>query len=111
MDQQVEMRKLLADWKRSGLSLRELGRRKGIAYAKLLYWRRKLQREKSEREAPAAGISAERWLPVRVVPSPVESPEGKAGYEVRLANGIRIGVTDGFEGKELTRLVQVLASC
>jgi len=76
-----------------------------------VYWRRKLDAETSDKEGPAAGRSVDRWVPVRVIPSPVAGAEGRAAYEVRLANGLRVGVNAGFDAEELTRLVQALSSC
>lgn len=110
MDGQVEMRKLLEDWRRSGLSLREFGRRKGLGYAKLVYWRRKLRLKRQRSEVADGAQVADRWLPVRVIPSSVGA-DGTAAYEVRLANGLRVGVAAGFDAGELSRLMQVLASC
>jgi hypothetical protein len=111
MDQRVEMGRVLGDWKRSGLSLRAFGRRKGLAYTKLVYWRRKLHSGTRNEEEPAVGRSLERWLPVRVVPSPIAGGDARAVYEVWLANGLRVGVSAGFDAEELTRLVQALSSC
>lgn len=111
MDQRAEMGRVLGDWRRSGLSLRAFGRRKGLPYAKLVYWRRKLDAESGEQESRAAGRALDRWLPVRVVPNPIISAEVRAAYEVRLANGLRVGVSAGFDAEELTRLVQALSSC
>jgi len=110
MDRQVEMQKLLANWKRSGLSLREFGRRKGLAYTKLVYWRRKFHPE-IEQEQSASARSSDRWLPVQVVRDPVASADGMAVYAIRLCNGLRVDVTTGFDAEELTRLVQALSSC
>lgn len=111
MDQEARMRRLLAVWKRSGLSLRKFGELKGLTYTTLVYWRRKLHPQTSEKKGPAAQGSSSRWLPVRVVPSPIPGADGQATYEVRLANGVRVGVNTGFDAEELTRLVQALSSC
>jgi len=111
MEQRVEMGRVLGDWKRSGLSLREFGRRKGLAYTKLVYWRRKLDAETPEQEGRPAGRALDRWLPVRVVPSPIAGGETRSSYEIRLANGLRVGVSAGFDAEELTRLVQALSAC
>ena len=111
MDQRVEMGRVLGDWKRSGLSLRAFGRRKGLTYTKLVYWRRKFDAGMRDEEAPAVRRSSERWLPVRVVPNPIAGGETRAVYEVWLANGLRVGVNAGFDAEELTRLVQALSAC
>jgi len=48
---------------------------------------------------------------VRVVPSPIAGGETRSSYEIRLANGLRVGVSAGFDAEELARLVQALSAC
>ena len=97
-----EMQRVLAEFEQSGQSLRAFGQSKGIAYAKLLYWRKKLKAE---------GLPNPSLAPVVVIPdsSPTETSGG--AYEVWLPNGVSLGVPRGFDDCELLRLAQVLAQC
>ena len=55
------MRELFARWRDSGLSLMAFGKREGVAYSKLLYWRKKFAGEPTE------------FIPVEVVSGDVPS--------------------------------------
>jgi hypothetical protein len=103
----------LARWKGSGLSLSAFSRREELSYTTLLYWRRKLR--KAEAKASAASETSESaspdWLPVRVVPESQAPDVGLVGFEVRLTNGMALGVPPRFDEGALRRLVTVLATC
>lgn len=99
-----EMRAMFERWDASGLSLRAFGKREGIAYAKLLYWRRKF-REESESGAVAD------LAPVRVVPDAVPEQAKAQLVGVWLPNGVSLEVPLGLDGAELERLMRVLSSC
>jgi transposase-like protein len=113
MGRKNEMREVFARWRESGQSLRAFSRREGIAYAKLMYWRRKFRQE----EGPAAEDRGKRaagerrgLVPVRVVPDEPAS-SGEAWFEIRTGNGHALRVPPGCDEGELRRLVLVLASC
>lgn len=113
MKRKKEMREVFARWQASGQSLRAFSRREGIAYAKLMYWRRKLRQE----ETPAAKgrgklAAAEHGalVPVRIVRDQPANVEG-AWFEIRTANGHALRVPPGCDEGELRRLVLVLATC
>ena len=96
-----EMRGVFARWKDSGLSLRAFGKREGMSYNKLQYWRRKLREGEAE-EKPAFGE-------IHLVEEAKEiEPEV---FEVCLSNGVGVGVPSGFDEVELRRLIGVLSTC
>ena len=105
MSKQDEMAALFAKWRESGQSLMAFGRSEGVPYSRLLYWRRKFERREAGRAAPA---SVE-LLPVTLTRDP--EPTLALAFEVRLENGLALGVADGFEELELQRLVATLRAC
>lgn len=103
MSRAEEMRELFARWKRSGESLMAFGKREGVSYSKLLYWRRKF--EGSARDGKPELVR------VNVVADSVPSTVPREKFEVWLANGVALEVSCGFDEGELRRLVGVLQSC
>ncbi len=108
MSRAEEMRELFVRWKKSDLSLAAFGKLEGVAYAKLLYWRRKLGDDAARRKAPSKAAASVLLAPVKVVPDPVPCAEK---FEVWLTNGLSLDVAHGFDESELRRLVGVLLSC
>ena len=106
MSRVEEMRELFAAWKESGKSLMAFGKQEGVSYAKLLYWRRKF-----ERETGAAQGEAVELVPVEVIADGQLRESQPKKLEVWLANGVALDVPVGFDGDELRRLVDVLGSC
>ena len=93
------MREVLATWKSSGLSLKAFGDRQGIAYAKLLYWKKRLA------DPPS-------FVPVRIVEAEPEATEPRAEViSIWLANGVSLEVPSTVEEKDLARMVRVLGAC
>ena len=97
------MRDLLDRWRDSGLSLMAFGRREGMPYSRLLYWKKKF-----EREGPTADRTE--LVPIDLVPeAPAASVPAKV--EVWLPNGIGLDVGPGFDAEELRRIVGLLQTC
>lgn len=102
-----EMRELFVRWKSSGQSLMAFGKAENVAYAKLLYWRRKLEGKPTrKRESPKPNL-----VPVRLVSDKRNPVQSSNPFEVRFANGTSIEVPTGFDEHELRRLVGVLLAC
>ena len=99
-----EMRAVLDRWKASGLSLHAFGKREGVGYAKLIYWRRKFgeQGELPEDEGFAL---------VQVIADAEREPESSDPVNVWLANGVSFEVPPGLDSSEFERIVRVLSSC
>ena len=110
MNRAEEMRKLFGRWRSSGLSLLAFGKQEGVAYSRLLYWRRKLGDDIARRKRTAAPAPPELG-PVRIVPEESATDTLPEPFDVWLANGISLQVTLGFDERELRRLVVVLATC
>jgi len=88
------------------LSLRAFGEQEGVGYAKLLYWKRKFEREGGASDR--AGLVA---IDVVRGSNSGETPVAPGKMEVWLSNGIGVDVAPGFDADELRRLVGVLQSC
>jgi hypothetical protein len=93
------MREVFATWKSSGLSLKAFGEGEGIAYAKLLYWRKRLSDEPS-------------FAPVRIVDASPEVTAPRAEVvSIWLANGVSLEVPSTVAEGDLARMVRVLGAC
>jgi len=104
MKRAEEMRELFARWKKSGRSLMAFGKQEGVAYSKLLYWRRKFRGDEP-------GANATELIPVRIVADPPATEDRSQPFEVWLANGVALNIAAGFDERELRRLVDVLSTC
>ena len=105
------MRELFVRWRSSGQSLMAFGRQEGVTYARLLYWRRKLEDEATSRQSPAKKVALPELVPVTVVPDSKRVTSAPEKFEVWLSNGVSLAVEPGFDEAELRRLVGVLLSC
>ncbi len=97
----AEMRATLSRWRDSGLSLRAFAKSEGASYAKLIYWRRKLEAETSEPVDLAR---------LHIVPDP-EKPGLAETVAVWLPNGISLEVPTNGTVEGLRHLVETLAQC
>ena len=88
----VEMRRVLEEYEKSGLTRREFCRRRGIATTTLDYWR-------GEHGAKP------RMVKVEVAPS-----EAAPHFTLSLANGRRIESSWRFAEAELARLIRIVES-
>ena len=109
MRRMEEMRAVFARFEESGLTLRAFGRREGVSYTTLQYWRRKFRDEAEEVRGRSEGKPV--WARVDVVPDPVPDEVRSTGFDVWLANGVTLEVPHDFDEDELRRLVGVLSSC
>lgn len=95
-----EMERVLARWRRSGLSAAGFCRREGMAPQTLSYWKRALGPAKAvvRRRRAARPVG---FVPVRLVDSadPVATTDG---LEIALASGDRLVVREGVS-RELLR--------
>lgn len=95
-------RRVLQQWRGSGLSVREFCRQQQVSEARFYAWRRTLQRRAAE-AAP--------FIPVRVVPPPAETAaasDATAGLELVLAAGRRLRIGPAFDAATLRRLLTLL---
>src|SRR3954469_1322590 len=86
-------RRVLARWRRSGLSVRAFCRAEGVSEPSFYWWRRKL--DQADQKEPA-------FLPVHVVTDETEGP-ATGGIEIVLANGRCLRVGPGFDPDTLVK--------
>jgi hypothetical protein len=87
-----DMRRTIADFKKSGLTRREFCRRQHIAISTLDYWRRAQSR------------------PARLLKVEVAGKEAAPVFTLSLANGRRIESNWSFGEAELARLIRIAES-
>jgi hypothetical protein len=93
-----EMRRVLAQWQRSGLRLRAFGEQRGIPLSTLRWWRRVFR---------AAGAAAPA-VAFTEVPAPVSVPRPPAVLEIVLASGHLIRVPAGADRATLEQVLEIL---
>jgi len=97
---------ILADWKKSGLGVREFCRRRRVRESAFWFWRKEIperERRRRERRAAAPGKRTFRILPVRVV----ETPASKGPIEI-LSGGRTLRVAGDFDPALLRKVLSVL---
>ena len=109
MSRANEMRELFARWRKTDQSLMAFGKREGVSYTKLLYWRRKFDDEAGQ-GSPAAAEKPLDLVQVKVTDANRDSV-APAKFEVWFPNGVWLDIAPGFDEEELRRLVGVLQSC
>ncbi len=100
-----QMRRVLARWQRSGLTLREFGQQRGIPPSTLSWWRQVFRHAGEEKMNRAA---AENVVVFTEVPKPVKVPGTPAVLEIVLHNGHMVRVPAGADTDTLQRVLQAL---
>jgi hypothetical protein len=100
-----EMRRMLARWQRSGLTLREFGEKRGIPLSTLSWWRRVFRCAGDEE---GNGVATETAVVFTEVPEPTNVPRAPAVLEIVLASGHLVRVPAGADTDTLRRVLQAL---
>ena len=100
-----QMRRVLARWQRSGLTLREFGEKRGIPLSTLTWWRRVFRDAGDE---DGNGASAENAVVFTEVPKPAKVPRTPAVVEIVLPSGHVVRVPAGADTATLQRVLQAL---
>ncbi len=103
-----QMRRVLARWGRSGLSLREFGQQRGIPLSTLTWWRQVFRRAGERVNAAAKSGSAGDAVVFTEVPRPTTIPATAAALEVVLRNGHVVRVPAGVDTDTLHLVLQAL---
>ncbi len=93
-------RRVVRQWRRSGLSVRDFCAERELAEANFYFWRRNIARR---------DVQAGEFVPVHVVPD--EKPASTSsshGLELLLAAGRVLRIGPGFDGPTLQRLLVLL---
>jgi hypothetical protein len=100
-----QMRRVLAGWQRSGLTLREFGERQGITLSTLRWWRRVFRHAGDEE---GNGVAAEDPVVFTEVPALVNVPRTATVLEIVAPSGHLVRVPAGADSDTLQRVLQVL---
>jgi hypothetical protein len=124
-DRERYWRRVLADWRGSGLSRAAYCRQRGISYATLNFWKSRIEGSavggrttaaRRRRQAKPGSVSQSRFVELAVATgagavASVAADSAGAGYEIVLAGGRRLRVPRGFDVDEVTRLLALVSSC
>ncbi len=106
------MRRVLARWQRSGLTLREFGQQRGIPLSTLTWWRQVFRRAGEPVTMASKSRPPGDSVVFTEVPRPVTAPMTPPVLEVLLRNGHVLRVPAGADTDTLERVLQVLqTSC
>ena len=122
-----EWKRIIADWKRSGLTGPEFSRRHGLNHRSLYRWSTRLRPGKQHQESmatessPGAQVSSKKALlsttalrivpvPRHLIPSVEESPQQRKSPSISLVidRRFRVVVPDGFSSTTLGKLLRTL---
>lgn len=116
-------RRLLAEQRRSGLSIRAFARARGVPAGTLSFWGHELRkRDMAARRDRRKRAAKSEFVPVSIVDaagvvasamagSPAESKPAGGGYEIELGSGRVLRVPADFDEGRVAALVRAVASC
>ena len=93
---------MIQNWERSGLAMREFCARQGVKPGTLSWWRRELKRLARQERGDGR---------VELVEITRDGTRAETGFEVALANGLRVRVPMRFDAAALQQLLGVLTAC
>ena len=99
------MRRMLARWQRSGLTLSEFGQQRGIPVSTLTWWRQVFRRAGEEKRN---GAAVENAVVFTEVPQPAKVPRTPSVLEIVLHSGHLVRVPAGADTDTLQRVLQAL---
>jgi len=102
------MRRVLARWQRSGLTLREFGQRRGIPLSTLTWWRQVFRRAGEPVDAAPKSAAASDAVVFTEVRLPASVPTTPPVLEVVLRTGHVLRVPAGADTETLQRVLQAL---
>jgi hypothetical protein len=110
-------RRLVKEWRRSGLSVREFCDWQALSEPSFYGWRRELakrdkegnsRRTRSVKGTAETGSKSSPFLPVQVVADAGSDSSGQTCLEVQLPTGIRLRVPAGFDPQTLAQVLAAL---
>ena len=103
-----QMRRVLARWECSGLSLREYGQQRGIPLSTLTWWRQVFRRAGEPIPTGSKSGPASDAVVFTEVPRPAQVPTSSPVLEIVLPNGHVVRVPAGVDTDTLQRVLQML---
>ena len=102
------MRRVLARWQRSGLTLREFGQQRRIPLSTLTWWRQVFRRAGEQPKAASKNGPAGDGVVFTEVPRPATVPTAPPVLEIVLRSGHMVRVPAGTDSDSLQRVIQAL---
>src|SRR5258707_7339449 len=107
-----QMRRVLARWQQSGLTLREFGQQRGIPLSTLTWWRQVFRRAGEQVNTASKSAPASDAVVFTEVPRPAPVPTTPPVLEIVLRSGHVLRVPAGADTDTVQRVLQVLqATC
>jgi len=103
-----QMRRVLARWQRSGLTLREFGQQRGIALSTLTWWRQVFRRAGEPVNLASKSAPSSEAVVFTEVPRPTAVPTPPPVLEIVLRSGHLLRVPAGADTDTLQRVLQDL---
>ena len=103
-----QMRRVLARWQRSGLTLREFGEQREIPLSTLTWWRQVFRRAGEQVNAASKGVPASDAAVFTEVPRVARAPIVPPVLEIVLQSGHVVRVPAGADTDTLQRVLQAL---
>ncbi len=103
-----QMRRVLARWQRSGLTLREFGQQRGIPLSTLTWWRQVFRRAGEQVDVAPKSAPASDAVVFTEVARPTARPMTVPVLEVILRSGHVLRVPAGADAETLKQVLQVL---
>ena len=103
-----QMRRVLARWERSGLTLREFGQQRGIPLSTLTWWRQVFRRAGEQADAAPKSASGSDGVVFTEVPRPATVPTTPPVLEIVLRSGHVLRVPEGADTETLQCVLQAL---
>jgi hypothetical protein len=100
-----EMRRVLEDWQRSGLTLRDFGEQRGIPVSTLTWWRRVFRDAATEERN---GTAAENAVVFSEVRPPANARRTPAVLEIVVPSGHLVRVPAGADSATLRQVLEAL---
>lgn len=95
---------LVREWERSGQSMREFCGRRGLKPATMSWWRHEIKRRGGEPHDAGRVELVE-------IGRGVSAAQAEHGFEIELANRVRVRVPVQFDAAALRELLAVLGAC
>jgi hypothetical protein len=103
-----QMRRMLARWQGSGLTLREFGQQRGIPLSTLTWWRQVFRRAGEPVNAASKSVPARNAVGFIEVPRPATVPTTAPVLEIVLRSGHMLRIPAGADTDTLQRVLRVL---
>lgn len=103
-----QMRRVLARWQRSGLTLREFGQQRGIPLSTLTWWRQVFRRAGEPMKSASNSAPASDAVVFTEVPRPATVPKTPPVLEIVLRSGHVLRLPAGADTETLQRVFQAL---